>query len=241
MYASNHFDKKEMTEWENKSIAIKDDFDRAKLYFEGLVKDYEVYGQNSNGTSGKHNFKSTNQATKADAGDELRKYIAEIAQAAVTQEEQAANIRDSSKASSDAMAAQIKNMSDQIAQLAKTIANKKKTHQKGVAVVAAVADYVTENKDESRSNTKSHEAWAATVSRTVSIQLARTTQAPTASGNCQTTTSHQRGTTGKAAAWTGHHTFASASGNRTTRPTQASQHQQTDRDQGRTVQNKRGK
>jgi len=171
----------------------------------------------------------------------LRKYIAEIAQAAVTQEEQAANIRDSSKASSDAMAAQIKTMSDQIAQLAKTIANKKKTHQKGAAVAAAVADYVTENKDESRSNTKSHEAWAATVSRMVSIQLARTTQAPTASGNSQTTTSHQRGTTGKAAAWTGHHPFASASGNRTTRPTQASQHQQTDRDQGRTVQNKRGK
>jgi hypothetical protein len=27
MYASNHFDKKEMTEWENKTIAIKDDFD----------------------------------------------------------------------------------------------------------------------------------------------------------------------------------------------------------------------
>jgi len=36
MYASNHFDKKEMTEWENKSIAIKDDFDEAKLNFEGL-------------------------------------------------------------------------------------------------------------------------------------------------------------------------------------------------------------
>ena len=43
MYASNTFDKKEMTEWENKSIAIKDDFDEAKLYFEGLVRDYEVY------------------------------------------------------------------------------------------------------------------------------------------------------------------------------------------------------
>jgi hypothetical protein len=26
MYASNHFDKKEMTEWENTPILIKDDF-----------------------------------------------------------------------------------------------------------------------------------------------------------------------------------------------------------------------
>jgi hypothetical protein len=58
MYASNHFDKKEMTEWENKNIAIKDDFDKAKLYFEGLVKDYKVYAQNSGGTAGKHNFDS---------------------------------------------------------------------------------------------------------------------------------------------------------------------------------------
>ena len=57
MNASNHFDKKEKTEWENKIIAIKDDFDEAKLYFKGLVRDYEVYVQNSNGT--------------ADAGDEL--------------------------------------------------------------------------------------------------------------------------------------------------------------------------
>jgi len=127
MYTSNHFDKKEMTEWENKIIAIKDDFDKAKLHFEGLVKDYEVYAQNSNGTAGKHNFKSTNQATDADTGDELQMYIAGIAQAAGTQEEQAANIRDSSKASSDAMAAQIKTMSDQIAQLTKKLGNKENT------------------------------------------------------------------------------------------------------------------
>ena len=45
MYASNHFDKKEMTEWENKIIAIKDNFNEAKLYFEGLVKDYKVFAQ----------------------------------------------------------------------------------------------------------------------------------------------------------------------------------------------------
>ena len=86
MYASNHFDKKEMTEWEweNKPIAIKDNFDKAKLYFGGLDKDYEVYAQNSSGTAGKHNFDSANQAAKANAGDKLCKYIASIAQAAVT-------------------------------------------------------------------------------------------------------------------------------------------------------------
>jgi len=43
MYASNHYNKKEMTEWEKKPITIKDCFDEAKLYFEGLVRDYEVY------------------------------------------------------------------------------------------------------------------------------------------------------------------------------------------------------
>ena len=60
----------------------------------------------------------------------MRKYIAGIAQAVVTQEEQAANIRDSTKASSDAMAAQIA-MSDQIAQLTKAMANKENTPNGG--------------------------------------------------------------------------------------------------------------
>jgi hypothetical protein len=110
MYASNHFDKKEMTEWENKTVAIKDDFNKAKLYFEGLVKDYEVYARNSGGTADKHNFESANQAAEANAGDELQKYIVGIAQAAVTQEEQANNIRDEAKATSDTMAAQLKTM-----------------------------------------------------------------------------------------------------------------------------------
>ncbi len=124
MYASNHFDKKEMTEWENKPEDIKNDFNEAKTYFKGLVRDYEVYEQNSGATAGKHNFESVNQATEADRGDELCQYIARIAQAAVKQEEQAANIRHSTKASMDSMAAQIKAMSDQIAQLTKAMANK---------------------------------------------------------------------------------------------------------------------
>jgi hypothetical protein len=124
MYASNHFDKKEMTEWENKPEAIKNDFNNAKTYFEGLIRDYEVYKQNSGSTAGKHNFESANQATKANCGEELCQYIAGIAQAAVKQEEQAANIRDSTKASTDTMATQIKAMSDQIAQLTKAMANK---------------------------------------------------------------------------------------------------------------------
>ena len=58
IYASNHFDMKQMAEWENTTVAIKDDFDKAKLYFKGLVRNYEVYAQNSGGTAGKHNFES---------------------------------------------------------------------------------------------------------------------------------------------------------------------------------------
>ena len=54
----------------------------------------------------------------------MRKYIAGIAQAAVTQEEQANNIRDSSKATSDAMASQLKTMLEQIAQLTEKLDNK---------------------------------------------------------------------------------------------------------------------
>jgi hypothetical protein len=66
-------------------------------YFEGLVRDYKVYKQNSSGTAGKHSFESANQATKADHSNELWQYIAGIAKATVAQEEQAANIHDSTK------------------------------------------------------------------------------------------------------------------------------------------------
>jgi hypothetical protein len=131
MYASNHFDKKEITEWENKPEAIKHDFNDPKTYFEGLVQDYKVYEQYSGGTAGKHNFKSANQATEANCSDELHQYIAGIAQAAVKQEEQAADIHDSTKASMDAMDTQIKAMSDQIAQLTKAMANKENAPSNG--------------------------------------------------------------------------------------------------------------
>jgi hypothetical protein len=72
MYASNHFDEKEMTEWEHKPEAIKDSVDKAMTYFEGLVRDYKVYEQNSGGTAGKHRFESANQATKVDCSNKLQ-------------------------------------------------------------------------------------------------------------------------------------------------------------------------
>ena len=53
IYTSNCFDKKEMVDWENKPINIKDNYDEAKLYFEGLVQDFETYTQNSGGGSSK--------------------------------------------------------------------------------------------------------------------------------------------------------------------------------------------
>jgi hypothetical protein len=65
MYASNSFDKKEMTKWENKPKIIKNNFNKAKLYFEGLVKDYETYEQNSGGMMDKSKYKSVSQAKEA--------------------------------------------------------------------------------------------------------------------------------------------------------------------------------
>jgi hypothetical protein len=87
MYASNSFNKKEMTEWENKPEIIKNDFDEAKLYFEGLVKDYETYEQNSGGIMGKSKYESANQAKEAEQGDELREYMGKIATTAFARKE----------------------------------------------------------------------------------------------------------------------------------------------------------
>jgi hypothetical protein len=92
IYSSNCFDKKEMVDWENKPINIKDDYNEAKLYFEGLVRDLETYTQNSGGGSGKMGYESANQM--ADVGDEIRKYIHEIASAAVASNELQRRIQD---------------------------------------------------------------------------------------------------------------------------------------------------
>ena len=69
IYASNMFNKKEMINWENKPILIKDNYDEAKLYFENLVKDFETYTQNCGGTSSKQGYKSANMA--ANVGNNL--------------------------------------------------------------------------------------------------------------------------------------------------------------------------
>jgi hypothetical protein len=69
IYASNMFNKKEIIDWENKPIVIKVDCNKAKLYFEQLVKDFEAYMQNSGSMSAKQGYKSANMA--ADVGNKL--------------------------------------------------------------------------------------------------------------------------------------------------------------------------
>ena len=57
MYACNHFDQNQITTWENKDEAINNDWTMVKQYLEGLVRDFEVYKQNSVGTAGKSSTK----------------------------------------------------------------------------------------------------------------------------------------------------------------------------------------
>ncbi len=127
IYALNCFDKKEMVDWENKPINIKDDYNEAKFYFEGLVRDFETYTQNSGGDSSKRGYESANQM--ADVGNEIRKYIQEIASASVASNEKmaewAANISKESKAKDaqlQAMMAQIQALTNTIATLSTAIA-----------------------------------------------------------------------------------------------------------------------
>jgi hypothetical protein len=126
IYASNCFHKKEMVDWENKPINIKDDYNKAKLYFEGQVQDFETYTQNSGGNSGKRGYESANQM--ADVSDEIRRYIQEIASASVASNEKtaewAANINKESKAKDaqlQAMVAQIQALTNTVAMLSKAI------------------------------------------------------------------------------------------------------------------------
>ncbi len=83
-----------MVDWENKPVNRKDDYDEEKLYFEGLVQDFETYTQNSGGDSGKMGYESANQM--ADVGDKIQKYIQEIASASVASNEKQPNLQPTS-------------------------------------------------------------------------------------------------------------------------------------------------
>ncbi len=116
----------------------------------------------------------------------------------------------------------------------------KRTQQMAAEVAAVAAACMKEGKHEGMcSNTPNRTAWVATVLRMDFIQPARTTRVPPAHGNSLTMTLQQCGTTGKAAASTGHCPSASASSSRAMQPTQASQPQPTDRDRGRTIENEK--
>jgi hypothetical protein len=127
IYLSNCFAKKEMVDWENKPITIKDDYNGAKLYFKGLVQDFETYMQNSGGNSAKMGYGSTNQM--ADISDKIQKYIQEITSATVASNkktaEWAANVSKEAKAKDDqlkAMTAQIQALTNTVAMLSTPIA-----------------------------------------------------------------------------------------------------------------------
>jgi hypothetical protein len=127
IYLSNCFDKKEMVDWENKPIAIKEDYNKAKLYFEGLVQNFKTYMQNSGGNSAKMGYESANQM--ADVGDAIQRYIQEIVNATVASNKKtakwAANVSKEAKAKDDqlkAMTAQIQALTNTIAMLSTAIA-----------------------------------------------------------------------------------------------------------------------
>jgi hypothetical protein len=117
MYDSNHFEKSEMLDWEKKPTIIKTNYDDAKDYFEALVKATDTYVQNAGGgTAGRNKYESANNMV--DIGNEIREYITNLTSAAAdsTAQEQAANTMGKTN-QFDAMAAQIKALTDTIAKL----------------------------------------------------------------------------------------------------------------------------
>jgi hypothetical protein len=177
MYAPNHFNKKEMTEWENKPKAITDSFDKSTTYFEGLVRDNKVYKQNSGSTAGKHSYKSANQATEAYRGNELRQYIARVSKAA-TQEEQAANIHKKHKSDDGCNDHTDQGHVGPDSPAHQKLFPTRKLHQTvaalatAVAAVAAAAAGTKDEPDMKMSKTTNRAPWVDTVCHTVSILLA---------------------------------------------------------------------
>ncbi len=96
-----------MLTWEQEPSATKKDFTLAKVHFEAIVKANNTYEQNAgSGTTGRNRYDSTNQM--ADYGNEIRKYIQQLASASAAKATNtAANIQTKEKLTS--MEAEIKN------------------------------------------------------------------------------------------------------------------------------------
>jgi hypothetical protein len=109
-----------MMDWERKPIAIKD-YVQVKAHFEAIVKVHDTYAQNSKGgTAGRHANESAN--SMADLDDEIKEYIAKLASTSVTNKDALTNIRDTGRMKDsqiEAMAVQLKLLSDTVALLAK--------------------------------------------------------------------------------------------------------------------------
>jgi hypothetical protein len=117
MYDSNHFNKNNMLEWEKQPHATKTNYDSAKDYFDALVKATDTYKQNAGGgTAGRNKYKSANQL--ADYGNKIHEYIAKIASASTS----AANTNTTTN-QFEAMAVQIKALTNAVTQLAATKEN----------------------------------------------------------------------------------------------------------------------
>jgi hypothetical protein len=209
IYASNCFDKKEKVHWENKPINIKDDYNEANLYFEGLVRDFEIYTQNSGGNSGKRGYKSANQM--ADFGDEIRKYIQEIASASVASNkkmaEWAANVNEESKtknAQHKAMTVQIQALTNTVAMLSNAIlASVNRAAAAAAAAAVASAAVATTLAEVARLRSNTRVTREHTAQHMAIILLAPITPAQHACINEDATTTPQQPTTVLLAATSG--------------------------------------
>jgi hypothetical protein len=128
IYDSNHFDKQEMLTWEQQPQNTKTNVDLVKAYFKAIIKATDTYKQNIGRGDAKHNkYKSANQM--ADYGDEIRKYIQNLASASAAATNSAANVQTKDKLS--AMEDKIKKLHAIIKKMATKINNKENQHTNG--------------------------------------------------------------------------------------------------------------
>ena len=104
---------------------------KTKPNFETLIKDFKTYTQNSGSGAAKTGYKSANHM--ANVGDEIRKYIQEIASATVADKETAAEIAanmsevlKAKDAQINSISAQIKLLTNTVALLSQSLANKER-------------------------------------------------------------------------------------------------------------------
>ena len=220
MYASNIFDKKEMTEWENKTITIRTISTKQSCTSKVLSKTTKSMHRTAAAQPASTTLKVQSRQPKPMPKTNCESTLSGLCRQQSSMKSKQPTSVTAQKHCPTQWPHRSRSCWTRLLNSPKQRPATKTctTGAAAEAATAVAANYAAEDVENCTLwyNATNHKAWAATTLHMDSIQPAGTKQAPPVNEKGQAMTLWQRGMTGKAAASIGHHPSVSASSSRAT-------------------------